>query len=88
MSGAISQPVRLFVVVALASVPFWASGSGWAQQRGSGPACDRAAAAACTDQKVVECLNQHKGNQAAIGQCQMQQNMACNTKYNCPNSAQ
>jgi hypothetical protein len=36
---------------------------------------------------VVECLNQHKGNQAAISQCQMQQNMACNTANGCPNSA-
>ena len=61
-----------------------ASGAGWAQQA---PACDRAKAAACTDQKVVECLNQHKGNQAAISQCQMQQNMACNTANGCPNSA-
>jgi len=50
-------------------------------------ACDRAKAAACTDQKVVECLNQHKGNQTAISQCQMQQNMACNTANGCPNSA-
>jgi hypothetical protein len=76
--------VRHFGLVATAVIALGGAGAGWAQQT---PACDRAKAAACTDQKVVECLNQHKGNQAAISQCQMQQNMACNTANGCPNSA-
>jgi len=76
--------VRHFGLVAAVVVVLGGAGAGWAQQA---PACDRAKAAACTDQKVVECLNQHKGNQAAISQCQMQQNMACNTANGCPNSA-
>jgi hypothetical protein len=76
--------VRHFGLVATVVIALGGAGAGWAQQA---PACDRAKAAACTDQKVVECLNQHKGNQAAISQCQMQQNMACNTANGCPNSA-
>ena len=78
MAKTVSGAIGLLVLVAIAG------GAGWAQQA---PACDRAKAAACTDPKVVECLNQHKGNQAAISQCQMQQNMACNTANGCPNSA-
>ena len=80
MAKMVSEAIGLVVLVAVVG------GSGWAQQA-QAPACDRAKAAACTDQKVVECLNQHKGNQAAISQCQMQQNMACNTANGCPNSA-
>jgi hypothetical protein len=76
--------VRHFGLVATVVVALGGTGTSWAQQA---PTCDRAKAAACTDQKVVECLNQHKGNQAAISQCQMQQNMACNTANGCPNSA-
>jgi hypothetical protein len=78
MAKMLSGAIGLLVLAAIAG------GAGWAQQA---PACDRAKAAACTDQKVVECLSQHKGNQAAISQCQMQQNMACNTANGCPNSA-
>jgi hypothetical protein len=78
MAKTVSGAIGLLVLVTIAG------GAAWAQQA---PACDRAKAAACTDQKVVECLNQHKGNQAAISQCQMQQNMACNTANGCPNSA-
>jgi hypothetical protein len=80
MTKIVSGAIGLLVLVAVAG------GSGWAQQA-QAPACDRAKASACTDQKVVECLSQHKGNQAAISQCQMQQNMACNTANGCPNSA-
>lgn len=76
--------IRRYGSIAAAIVALAGLGIAWAQQP---KACDRAKAAACTDQKVVECLNQHKGNQAAINQCQMQQNMACNTANGCPNSA-
>ena len=76
--------MRHFGLIAAAVVALGGAGAVWAQQAKT---CDRAKAAACTDQKVVECLNQHKGNQAAISQCQMQQNMACNTANGCPNSA-
>ena len=76
--------VRHFGLVATVVIALGGAGAAWAQQA---PACDRAKAAACTDLKVVECLNQHKGNQGAISQCQMQQNMACNTANGCPNSA-
>jgi hypothetical protein len=76
--------IRHFVLTASAVVALGFAGAAWAQQPKS---CNRAAAAACTDQKVVECLNQHKGNQQATSQCQMQQNMACNTANGCPNSA-
>jgi hypothetical protein len=78
MAKTVSGAIGLLVLVGIAG------GGAWAQQA---PACDRAKAAACTDQKVVECLNQHKGNQTAISECQMQQNMACNTANGCPNSA-
>lgn len=84
MQGAVARTVRHFGLIAVAVVALGGAGAGWAQKP---PTCDRAKAAACTDQKVVECLNQHKGNQTAIGQCQMQQNMACNTANGCPNSA-
>lgn len=76
--------IRRFGSIAATVVVLGGAGAAWAQQP---KACNRAAAAACTDQKVVECLNQHKGNQQAISQCQMQQNMACNTANGCPNSA-
>ena len=84
MRSTAAGTVRHFGLVATIVIALGGAGAGWAQQA---PACDRAKAAACTDQKVVECLNQHKGNQAAISQCQMQQNMACNTANGCPNSA-
>ena len=84
MRRAAAGTVRRFGLIAAAVVALGGAGAGWAQQA---PKCDMAKAAACTDQKVVECLNQHKGNQAAISQCQMQQNMACNTANGCPNSA-
>ncbi|MBI3197647.1 MAG: hypothetical protein HYZ40_09075 [Rhodospirillales bacterium] len=84
MQRTVAGNVRHFGLIAAAIVALGGAGAGWAQQ---GPTCDRAKAAACTDQKVVECLSQHKGNQTAIGQCQMQQNMACNTANGCPNSA-
>jgi hypothetical protein len=86
MRSTAAGTVRHFGLVAAVVVALGGAATGWAQQA-QAPACDRAKAAACTDQKVVECLNQHKGNQAAIGQCQMQQNMACNTANGCPNSA-
>jgi len=82
MRRAVAGTVRHFGLIAVAVVALGGAVAAWAQQ-----ACDRAKAAACTDQKVVECLNQHKGNQTAIGQCQMQANMACNTANGCPNSA-
>lgn len=84
MQRTVAGTVRYFGLIAAAVVALGGAGAGWAQKA---PTCDRAKAAACTDQKVVECLNQHKGNQAAIGQCQMQQNMACNAANGCPNSA-
>ena len=82
MRRAVAGAVRHLGLVSVAVVALGAASVAWAQQ-----ACDRQKAAACTDQKVVDCLNQHKGNQAAIGQCQMQANMACNTANGCPNSA-
>jgi hypothetical protein len=84
MRHAVAGIVRHFGLIAAVAVALGGAGAGWAQQA---PKCDMAKAAACTDQKVVECLNQHKGNQTAISQCQMQQNMACNTANGCPNSA-
>ena len=84
MRHTVAGTVRHFGLIAVAVVALGGAGAGWAQQA---PKCDMAKAAACTDQKVVECLNQHKGNQAAISQCQMQQNMACNTANGCSNSA-
>jgi hypothetical protein len=87
MSRVAAGTLRHFGLIAVVVAAL--GGTGWAQQRPpAGPTCDRAKAGACIDQKVVECLNQHKGNQSAIGQCQMQQNMACNTANGCPNSAQ
>jgi hypothetical protein len=84
MRHAVTGTVRHFGLIAAAVAALGGAGAGWAQQAQK---CDMAKAAACTDQKVVECLNQHKGNQTAISQCQMQQNMACNTANGCPNSA-
>lgn len=84
MQCAVAGTIRHLGLIAAVVFGLVGAGAGWAQKA---PTCDRAKAAACTDQKVVECLNQHKGNQAAIGQCQMQQNMACNTANGCPNSA-
>jgi hypothetical protein len=89
MSRMAAGTARYLGPVALMVVALGMAGAGWAQQRPpAGPTCDRAQAGVCIDQKVVECQNLHKGNQSAIGQCQMQQNMACNTAANCPNSAQ
>ena len=84
MRSVAAGTVRHFGSIAAVVVALGGAGASWAQQA---PKCDMAKAAACTDQKVVECLNQHKGNQTAISQCQMQQNMACNTANGCPNSA-
>ena len=87
MSRVAAGTLRHFGLIAVVVAAL--GGTGWAQQRPpAGPTCDRAKAGACIDQKVVECLNQHTGYQLAIGQCQMQQNMACNTAKGCPNWAQ
>ena len=82
MRRAVAETVRHFGLIAVAVVALGGAVAAWAQQ-----ACDRAKAAACTDQKVVECLNQHKGNQTAISQCQMKANMDCYTANGCPTSA-
>ena len=81
-----------FVLLSLAAI---GAGSGaWAQQRGPTPIpgpypnCNMQAAGACTDAAVLACQSQYKGNQNAIGQCQMNANKSCNTQHGCPNSAQ
>jgi hypothetical protein len=84
MRRAVAVTVRHFGLIAVAVVALGGAGAGWAQQA---PKCDMAQASACTDQKVVECLNQHKGNQTAISQCQMKANMDCYTANGCPTSA-
>jgi hypothetical protein len=83
-----SSAIRLFGLLTLITLSLAASGAGWAQQRpAAGPTCDMNKASACTDQKVVACQSTYKGNQQAIGKCQMDANMACYQQNNCPTSA-
>jgi uncharacterized protein HemX len=84
MRRAVAGTIRHLGLIAVAVVALGWVGAGWAQQAQS---CKMAQASACTDQKVVECLNQHKGNQTAISQCQMKANMDCYTANGCPTSA-
>jgi hypothetical protein len=84
MRHAVAGTVRHFGLIAAAVVALGGAGAAWAQPA---PKCDMAKATACTDQKVVECLNQYKGDQAAISKCQMDQNKACYTANGCPTSA-
>ena len=88
MSSVTAGILRRVGLMALMVGALGGTGASWAQQRpGAGPTCDKAKASACTDQKVVACQSAHKGNQSAIGQCQMDANMACYQQYNCPTSA-